>query len=295
VSVAHTRPVGLVGLGLVGTALAERLLTSGVAVRGYDLDRSRVAALEAAGGSGATCIAETCPPGGTLILSLPDSDAVRTVVDEILAAPERPGCLIDTTTGDPDAVDVLAADLNASGIACIDATISGSSEQLREGEAVLMVGGEDEHIGRCCPLLELLSPTVIHLGPAGSGSRAKLASNLVLGLNRLALAEGLHLAESLGLDAQRFLDLLVQTPAYSRQMDTKGPKMVAGDYAPAARLRQHRKDVGLILAAARRAGVELPLSTVHEALLQAAIDAGDGDLDNSAVLRQLRRASGQAT
>lgn len=282
-------PVGLVGVGLVGTALAGRLVTAGTPCVAYDVDRSRTRALAELGVRDAAGIEAVCADCETIVLSLPDSSAVRLVAEQILAASEQPRTIIDTTTGDPDNVEQIAGILAAEGIDYLDATISGSSEQVASGEAVFMVGADDDAYNAALPLLQILSPTVVHAGPVGSGSRAKLASNLVLGLNRLALAEGLVFAEKLGLDPARFLDLLVQTPAYSRQMDTKGPKMVEGDFEPAARLRQHRKDVRLILEAARRAGLDLPVSGLHEQLLQAAIDAGDGDLDNSAIIRQLRR------
>jgi 3-hydroxyisobutyrate dehydrogenase-like beta-hydroxyacid dehydrogenase len=117
----------------------------------------------------------------------------------------------------------------------------------------------------------------------------KLVTNLVLGLNRAALAEGLAFAESLGLDAAASLRVLRSSAAYSRVMDTKGEKMVQGEYTPQARLSQHLKDVRLIRAAGTSAGAELPLSAAHKALLERAVEMGLGDLDNSAVIEAVRR------
>ena len=113
----------------------------------------------------------------------------------------------------------------------------------------------------------------------------KLVSNLVLGLNRAALAEGLVFAQALGLDAEAALEVLLNSMAYSRTMDTKGRKMIAGDFRTQARLSQHLKDVRLILAAAAEAGQVLPLSETHRRLLETAEAAGFGDADNSAVVR----------
>ena len=152
-----------------------------------------------------------------------------------------------------------------------------------------MVGGDATAFTACQTLLDTVSDKVFYLGPSGSGSNAKLASNLILGLNRLALAEGLVLAEKLGLDLTRFLELLKQTPAYSRAMDIKGQKMIDRDFAPDSRIRQHLKDVRLILQHAEKHGQELPLANVHLDVLQRALAAGDGDLDNAAVIRELRR------
>jgi 3-hydroxyisobutyrate dehydrogenase-like beta-hydroxyacid dehydrogenase len=115
----------------------------------------------------------------------------------------------------------------------------------------------------------------------------KLVTNLVLGLNRAVLAEGLVFAEATGLSREEALKVLLNSPAYSRTMDAKGPKMVQGDFTPEARLAQHIKDVRLILAEAERGGASLPLSAVHLDLLEAAEAAGLGDLDNSAVIRAI--------
>ncbi|MBU10414.1 MAG: 6-phosphogluconate dehydrogenase [Gemmatimonadetes bacterium] len=284
--------VGLVGLGLMGAVIAERLCERGWQVIGYDIDPAHAQRMTAE-------ISLACDVGDvfgraeTVILSLPDHHAVTAVLSQIGEEPvdEASACrlVIDTTTGDPEATQANADQLEKAGISMLDATISGSSQQLASDEAVVMIGGDHRVIEAQSHLLDALGQHRVHLGPVGSGSRAKLASNLVLGLHRLVLAEGLVFAEALGLDPQQFLELLVQTPAYSRQMDHKGPRMVAGDFeSPAARLRQHAKDVDLILDCARSAGIRLPLTPVHARLLADAIAAGDGDLDNSAIIRQLR-------
>jgi 3-hydroxyisobutyrate dehydrogenase-like beta-hydroxyacid dehydrogenase len=134
-------------------------------------------------------------------------------------------------------------------------------------------------------LFRLCARQWFHVGPWGSGARTKLVVNLVLGLNRAALAEGLAFARACGLDLPAVLDVLRSGAAYSRAMDTKGRKMIEGDFAPEARLAQHLKDVRLILDAGRRSGATLPLSELHERLLAGQTDRGLGDLDNSAVIR----------
>ncbi len=116
----------------------------------------------------------------------------------------------------------------------------------------------------------------------------KLALNLVLGLNRAVLAEGLTFAEALGLDPQVALAVLQAGPAWSRVMETKGAKMLRRDFVPEARLSQHLKDVRLILAAGERAGAPLPLSALHQELLERAEAAGFGAADNSAVIEAWR-------
>jgi 3-hydroxyisobutyrate dehydrogenase-like beta-hydroxyacid dehydrogenase len=118
----------------------------------------------------------------------------------------------------------------------------------------------------------------------------KLVVNLVLGLNRAVLAEGITLAEALALEPRQTLDILRASAAYSRVMDAKGPKMLEGDFAPQARLSQHLKDVRLILEAAQRTGAALPLSLLHRELIERACAAGLGPLDNSAIIEAFRGA-----
>ena len=284
--------VGLVGIGLVGTALAERFLAAGLGVVGFDVERQRCAHLEALGGTAVESAAAVAYSVRRVALSLPTTEVVRSVVDGragILEADPLPEYVIDTTTGDPDGTMLVSSLLAARGVTYLDATISGSSQQVRAGEAVFMVGGTRDALAACADVFDAVSSRVFHVGPTGSGCRAKLASNLVLGLNRLALAEGLVFAEQMGLEPKPFLELLMSSVACSAIMESKGPKMVAGEFAPQARLRQHRKDVAIILSYAQMVGQVLPLSRAHLDVLDRAVEAGDGDLDNSAVIRQIRR------
>jgi len=161
---------------------------------------------------------------------------------------------------------------------------------VRRGEAVVIVGGNEPSVRQAEPVLRTWSDRRFHVGPVGSGARLKLIVNLVLGLNRAVLAEGLTLARANGIDLSRALDVLKATPAYSSVMDSKGPKMIARDYTPQARLAQHLKDVRLIRELARRYGARTPLSDVHEQLLQRAIELGFGEADNSAVIEALGEA-----
>jgi 3-hydroxyisobutyrate dehydrogenase-like beta-hydroxyacid dehydrogenase len=284
--------IGLVGLGLVGTAIAERLLAQQFAVVGFDIDSTKCDQLEELGGKAAGSPGEVAQETDRVILSLPDTQIVRQVVEGpsgIVAAKTPPTHIIDTTTGDPEETIALAKRLAERGIYFLDATISGSSQQVRDKKAVFMVGGDKGAFETCTEVFETLAEKVFYLGPSGSGSKAKLASNLILGLNRLALAEGLVFAGKLGLDVEAFLELLRVTPAYSAIMDTKGKKMLSRDFSPEARLRQHHKDVSIILKYAEKAGQELPLSRVHLDVLEDAIAAGDAELDNSAIIREIER------
>ena len=171
----------------------------------------------------------------------------------------------------------------------MDATISGSSAQVESGTATWLVGADETDFNSVGDIFQALGGPVFHLGPTGSGTRMKLVSNLILGLNRAVLAEGLALAEAWQMNLNQTLEVLKSTAAYSRVMDTKGRKMIDQDYIPQARLRQHHKDVRLILESTRDSGPDLVLSKLHDKLLQSAENAGLGELDNAAIFELWRR------
>lgn len=278
-------PIGLLGVGLLGTALAERMLAGKLAVLGYDLDPSRGSALVQPGGFFAATASEIAAACNTIVLCLPDSAIVATVIQQLEGTLQPGTLLIDATTGDPDETAALATRVKTRGIDYVDATIAGSSEQARLGEAVVVIGGDAAAVTRAEVVLKSWSDYRFHVGPPGSGARLKLVVNLVLGLNRAVLAEGLSLAAACGIDPAAALTVLKATPAYSAAMDTKGPKMVAGDFSPVARIAQHLKDVRLIRALAQKHAAPTPLSDIHEQLLQTAVELGYGEADNSAVIR----------
>jgi 3-hydroxyisobutyrate dehydrogenase-like beta-hydroxyacid dehydrogenase len=284
--------IGLIGLGLVGSAMAERLIADRFNVIGFDIDPAKCEQFKQLGGAAVNNPAQVAEQADRIILSLPDTDVVLQVVEGpggILEAKKTPKYIIDTTTGEPDKTAALAQRLAGRNIYFLDAPFSGSSRQVRDKEVVFMVGGEKAAYEKCIDVFDVLGAKVFYLGASGNGSRAKLAGNLILGLNRLALAEGLVFAAKLGLEPKAFLEMLKVTPAYSAAMDVKGKKMLEGDFTPQARLRQHHKDVSIILKYAENLEQELPLSKAHLEILEKAIAAGDGELDNSAVIHEIQR------
>ncbi len=282
------RQVGLIGVGLLGSALAHRWIARGIEVRGFDADSDRLAALAAGGGVAVADMANVGRDCRALCLSLPTSDTVSAVLAQL--EPElHPGqVVIDTSTGDPARMVAIGSSLARLGVHYVEAMVAGSSVQVRNGQVVLFVGGEDEAVRSVEPLLAAITETHFHLGPVGVASRFKLVHNLLLGLHRAVLAEGLTFAESLGIDPGEALRILRQTPAASAVMETKGQRMVAGDFAPQARLSQHLKDVRLILVEANTRGCSTPLSELHQALLQRAEELGFGEADNSAIIEAFR-------
>lgn len=270
--------IGIIGMGLMGGALMKMLNAAGFRVRGWDRDASRCV--------NARTAADVFDHCDRAFLCLPNSDVSGAVLRD--AALRAGQIIIDTGTGDPLETAALGAELAGRGVHYLDATISGSSAQVLRRDVLVMAGGDAEVFDRCRDLFGAFARESARVGPAGSGARMKLVTNLVLGLNRAALAEGLAFAGQLGLDPAQTLDIMRRSMAYSRIMDTKGEKMVAHDFTPQAKLAQHLKDVRLMLAATP---LHLPLSETHCRLLEKAVALGYGELDNSAIIRAILEPS----
>ena len=282
---AIDKRIGMIGLGLMGTALTERLLAHGWGVQVWNRTREKAAPLIAQGAEWCDNPIAACD---RIIISLYTSDVVEQTLSQMRDGLRAGQIIVDATTGDPVQSAARGERLAARGVRYLDAPISGSSEQTRRGEATIIVGGERAAFEACSDLWPVLGQKVFFAGPCGSAAKMKLVSNLVLGLNRAALAEGLVFAEALGIAPAAALEVLMGSMAYSRTMDTKGRTMVEGDFAVQARLTQHLKDVRLILEAAAAAGQELPLSEAHRRLLERAEAAGWAEMDNSAIIQAIR-------
>ena len=289
---SDAKPIGIVGLGLMGTALAQRLIAAGNAVLGFDIDSAKGEALKKAKGAVGASVADVARGCDFIFVAVFDTDQVEAAVESELlpAAGENSGKIVlCVSTCDPDRIAALAARVAPRGLRFVEAPVSGTSEQVRRGQGVGLIGGEAATIAEAADVLKAVFPLYFHLGPAGNGGRAKLAINLILGLNRLALAEGLVFAERMGLPPGAFLDVARKAASYSQVMDTKGDKMVRGDFSPEGRARQTLKDVHLMLDQARKLGQELPLASLNAQVLEACVRNGEGDSDNSVVISEIRR------
>ncbi|MDO9438065.1 NAD(P)-dependent oxidoreductase [Hydrogenophaga sp.] len=287
--------VGIVGLGLMGTACATRLGGAGLSLAGYDVDPARRAAFAGPGRTAAADLAElaTCD---VVVLAVFDTAQVEQVVEGdggLLTAARHAGCkplVLCVSTCDPDRMTTLAQRCTAAGLPFAEMPISGTSGTLARGEAVGLVAGAEGDLQHAMPVLEALCPTRHFLGSVGDGSRAKLAVNLVLGLNRSAMAEGLVFARELGLDPVRFLDVLIGSAAYSRVMQVKGMMMATRQFEPLqGKVDQSLKDFHLILEQAAARGQALPFANVYAGLLEDCVARGESSQDNAFIVEAIAR------
>jgi len=280
--------VGFVGLGLMGSEMIRSLLSEGFSVTGFDIDPKKVALIIEAGGKGIKDPAQLASRVDVIILSLPNSHVVDSVVTNDLRLFEAGGkglILIDTTTADPTMSEALAARLREKGIEMLDATIIGGPKMFAEKEVTLMVGGAETIFPSCESILSALSKKVFYVGKNGSGALMKLLVNLVGGLNRMVLSEALCLSKRAGIDPRFLLEVLNSSALASKAMESKGRRMIEEAFLPAAgKLAFHLKDVRLMLDLAERLNFPLPLSSLHAQALTSLVANGKGDWDNSAII-----------
>ena len=289
------RLIGIAGLGLLGSALAHRLIGAGFSPKGFDIDAAKTAAFAAAGGLAASL--DEVAHCDVVLLAVFDTTQVEDVVQNALLpalTPGMPKTVLVASTCDPDRIAALAARLTPR-LTLIETPVSGSSAQVRNGDGTGLIGGDKDAIDGVADILDALYPKWFIMGAAGNGGRAKLAINHMLGLNRLVLAEGLTFAQALGLEPAAFLDVARQSAAYSQVMDIKGPKMVSGDYTPQGFIHQSLKDFRLILEQGARRGQDLPLAALNAEVLAACVARGEGERDNAAVIEEMRRRKNPAS
>jgi len=287
------RQIGIAGLGLLGSALAHRLIQAGYSPKGYDIDPDKIAALAKAGGIAATL--DEVAHCDVVLLAVFDTSQVEDVVTNAVlpALTGVPKIVLCASTCDPDRIAALSETVSAHGLTLVETPVSGSSAQVRKGDGVGLLGGNKDAIDGVADIVDALYPKWFYMGPVGNGGRAKLAINHMLGLNRLVLAEGLVFAQALGLDPAALLEVARQSAAYSQVMDIKGPKMVSGDYTPQGFIHQSLKDFKLIIEQAAKRGQEMPLATLNAEVLAACVSRGESERDNAAVIEEIRRRKKQ--
>jgi 3-hydroxyisobutyrate dehydrogenase len=289
-----TKSVGLIGIGLMGSALARRLLDAGFKVVGFDVDAGKRAELQKLGGEPVDSVADVARRSPHTLIAVMTMAQVEQVVegpDGLIQAGDAkaPRIAMCTSTCEPDRIESLSVRAASRGLAFLDTPVSGTSQQVLRGDGYGMIAGDRAAAEAAEPILNVIYPRHQFVGPAGAATKTKLAINHILGLNRVALAEGLVFAERLGLDLHEFLKAARQSAAYSQIMDIKGDKMVDGDFAPVSKVSQHFKDVKTMLAEAKQRNQKLPLLSVLADILEACERHGDGERDNAITIEEIRR------
>jgi 2-hydroxy-3-oxopropionate reductase len=287
--------IAFIGLGIMGAPMAANLVQAGHSVTGHDHKDAAMAALADAGGSSAASIAEAVVGADIVITMLPDSPDVEDAAlgEDGIYRNAHPGALhIDCSTIRPDAAAALARQAAEHGIAAVDAPVSGGQSGAQDGTLSIMAGGTPEEFARARPILSALGSTVAHVGGHGAGQTVKAANQLIVAGHIELLAEALTFLRAHSVDIGAAVHVLAGGLAGSTVLSRKAPSMLARDFTPGFRIDLHHKDMGIVTAAARQAGVVIPLAG-HLAQLVASVKAqGNGGLDHSALLLAVERLSG---
>jgi 3-hydroxyisobutyrate dehydrogenase-like beta-hydroxyacid dehydrogenase len=286
--------VGVIGTGLMGAACIERLKKAGFGIVAYDVDEAKRAAAAKLGARAVESVAEVARQCEMIVLCVFTTDQVEQVVEGkggiAEAAEKQSRVVICTSTCDPDRLAALAPRVEPRGVHFLEAPISGTSRQVADGVGVGLIGGEKAVMERAAPVLDAICPRRFHLGAVGNGSRTKLAVNLILGLNRAAMAEGFAFAERLGLDMVAFLEVAKASACHSQVMDVKGHMMAHREFDKVqGRVDQTLKDFKLMLEQAGKAGQALPFATIYVRMLEDCVKHGEAGWDNMAILEAVRR------
>lgn len=267
----------------MGLPMAANLLDAGFTVRAWNRTAARAAPLAERGAYVAADPADAVAGADVVLTMLTDGAAVHAVMTDL---PVAPGALwVQASTVGARYADEFAALADRLGVTYVDAPVMGTKQPAERGQLVVLASGPDDARVRCAPLFDAVGSRTVWVGPAGTGSRLKLAVNAWVTTLTGATAEALALAAGLGLDGAQFLDTIAGASVDSQYAHIKGAAMLAGEYPPSFPLAHAAKDGRLIRDAATDAGVDLPLSAAVLDRFEAAEVAGHGDEDMAAVYR----------
>jgi putative dehydrogenase len=284
---APPEPVGVIGVGIMGSAMVRHLVAAGYRVLGHDVDARAMASLVALGGQAAGSAAEVAAVCPVVLTSLPSVAALESVVEALVARPGAARVLAETSTF--GLRDKLAAQarLQAAGIEMLDAPLSGSGNQAAVRDVVVYASGSETAYARCLPVFNAFSRAPHLLGPFGNGTRMKFVANLMVAIHTAAAGEAFALARKAGLDPAQVLAMMTDGAAYSRSLAARGEMLVADSYLPVRTmpLELWRKDLKAITEFATEAGCPTPVFAAVVPMFLSAVARGLGPEDTAAVAR----------
>jgi 2-hydroxy-3-oxopropionate reductase len=290
--------IAFIGLGIMGSPMAAHLVKAGHTVIGLDTSPERTAPLVEAGGKAAESIEQAVKDADVVAIMVPDSPQVQSVLlgDDGVFAYAQPGTLvIDFSSIRPD-VTVEFARIGAErGLRILDAPVSGGEPGAKNATLSIMVGGSEEDFAAAKPILDTVGKTIVHVGSNGAGQTVKAANQLIVAGNIELLAEALIFLKAYDVDINAAVEVLGGGLAGSAVLNQKAEKMLQRNFEPGFRIALHHKDLGIVTAAAREAGVATPLGAVVAQLMASALANGEGGLDHSALLLGVERLSGKGS
>jgi 3-hydroxyisobutyrate dehydrogenase-like beta-hydroxyacid dehydrogenase len=286
--------VAVIGLGTMGAPMARHLLVAGHEVTVHNRTRSREEPLEAAGAGRAASPAEAAAAAEavlTCVSDTPDLEHILLGPAGVAEGLESGGLVVDCSTVSPAATAAIAATLRERGIGLVDAPVSGGSEGAERGTLTIFCGGTDADVARARTVLEAFGSRITHLGPSGAGQVAKAVNQVMIAGTYATVGEGIALAEAAGLDLPQLVEALSAGAAASWVLTNRAGNMIADTYPLGFKVALHRKDLGIALDEAGRAGLRLGVSELVAAQEDVLMGEGHGDEDVSALARLPKRTA----
>jgi 2-hydroxy-3-oxopropionate reductase len=288
--------VGFIGLGIMGGPMAANLVRAGFDVIGYNRSSARTDRLVEVGGRAAATVPDAVRDSEFIISCLPDSPDVERVAlgaDGVIANARPRALYIDMSTIAPATAVKVAEAGRVRGVGVLDAPVSGGEKGAVDGILSIMVGGDAADLETARPVLQAMGTTIVHVGDAGAGQTVKAANQLLCATAIEAVAEAVVFLEAHSVDPTVALRALAGGLAGSAVIDRRAPDMVARNFRPGFRVNLHHKDMGIVIAAARKAGVNIPLGALAAQLIGVLEAQGHGELDNTVLLRLVEQTSGR--
>jgi 3-hydroxyisobutyrate dehydrogenase-like beta-hydroxyacid dehydrogenase len=290
-----TGAVGFIGLGNMGRPMALNLAKRGFALVVHDIDPAKVAPLREGGAKAVASAEEVAAQSErTIVMVETTAQAESVVVGErgVVKTAGRGHIVICMSTIDPFALRRLAEQLGARGVAMLDAPVSGGTERATSGELSIIAGGDAATFDKCRDLFSAMGTRLFHVGALGQGLAMKLVNNMLIQVNRVAVAEALVMGVKAGLDPRTIYDVVRVSTGTSYAFETGVPKILARDFSPGGTVDITYKDQELETAFAKQLGVPLLLASLTQQLYQMARAAGLNKEDGLAVVKVLERLAG---
>jgi putative dehydrogenase len=284
------KTVGIVGLGIMGGAIARNLVDRGWRVIGFDIDATKHAELAKAGIMIAGDVAEVARDAPVIMTSLPSPTAVEEVAKSIAGSEQPPRIVIELSTLTIADKLRFEAILKKAGHIALDCPLSGTGAQAKNRDLVVYASGDSWAIAQCTDLFADFAKQSADLGVYGNGSRMKFVANHLVAIHNVATAEAMILAERAGLDPKMVVDMVGPGAGGSRMFQMRAPLMVEGVYKPATmKVSTWKKDMAIIAEFADDVGCVTPLFTLTQPVYTKAMAMGLGDLDTAAVFEVLKK------
>jgi 3-hydroxyisobutyrate dehydrogenase len=290
-----SEPIGFLGLGTMGAAMAANLARAGFGVTVWNRTAGRAPELDELGVTRAATPAEVARAVDALVVCVSDTPDVEAVLfgPDGVATGARPGQLvIDCSTISPSATREFARRLAEADVALVDAPVSGGSEGAQKGTLTIFCGGEADAVERARPILAAMGKTITHVGPSGAGQAVKAVNQVILAGTYIGVAEGIVLALRAGLDVAQVVEALGGGAAQSWVLANRSERMRTNEYPLGFKVALHRKDLGIALEMAREMGADLPVTELAADFETDLVAKGHADEDMSALARVIRERSG---